>query len=290
MELTIGSSAYTFLLLSGSVYNTAHKALEVHLKNNQIEKHVLDRCLLSGLQLIERKDRKLSQVAPALRLLLKFGAQLKVDTLLDHETTPYHLICKYSGDHHELLDSMLLSSGRGLIGAEDSQGFTALFYAVKNVNINCVRSLIFNGAGLHVPNTCCLFIEVIDLLSLCSEVPRRIITDIFDLLCNRLFATEMILVSRCSRGMLKLGNHYENKNDIKSDVKDLMKKWSVQHVHENNVIPLKMQCRRMIWNHLCPQADKKIKKLPLPPGVITYLRIPELDDILDACRKSTQNQ
>ena len=67
------------------------------------------------------------------------------------------------------------------------------------------------------------------------------------------------------------------------DLKDLMEKW---HVQENKVIPLEQQCRRMLLNHLSPQADKKIKKLSLPAGVIRYLSIPELDDILDACSKA----
>ena len=182
MEMTIGSSANTLLLFRDSVYNNAHNVLEVHLKKNRIEQHVLDKCLMDGLQFVERRDRELSQVAPTLQLLLQFGAQWQVDTLLDHKTTPYHLICKSSGDLHELLDSMFISSGGKLIDAEDSQGFTALLYAVKNANINCVRSLIINGAGLNVPNTHSLFIEVIDLLSSCSDVSQSINADIFKLL------------------------------------------------------------------------------------------------------------
>ena len=288
MELTICSNAYTYVLFRGSVYNNAHNALKVHLERNQIEQHVLDKCLMNGLQLVERSDRDLSQVAPTLQLLLQFGAQWKAGLLLDHKRTPYHLICKSRGDHHELLDLMLLSSGRELIGAEDSGGCTALLYAVEDTNINCFKSLFFNGAFLHESKTHCLFIEVIDLLFSYSGVSQSIIADIFGLLCIRI-AIEMIRVSGCSRGMHynSRGNPYQTETNIKSYVIDLMKK---KNVYENNVIPLKMQCRRMILNHLFPQADKKITKLPLPPGVITYLRIPELDDIRDAYRKSTQTQ
>ena len=184
MELTIGSSTDTYLLFRDNVYNKAHNALEVYLKKDPVEHHVLDKCLMNVLQLVERWQRDLmSQVAPTLQLLLQFGAQWKVDTLLDHKRTPYHLICRSSGDHHELLDLMLLSSGRELIDTEDSQGFTALLYAVENKNINCVRSLIVNGAGLHVPDTHCLFIGIIDLLSR-SYVSQSIIADIFELLLD----------------------------------------------------------------------------------------------------------
>ena len=75
IELTIGSSANTLSLFHDSVNNNVQNALEVHLKKNQIEQHVLDRCLMDGLQFVERKDRDLSQVAPTFQLLLQFGAQ-----------------------------------------------------------------------------------------------------------------------------------------------------------------------------------------------------------------------
>ena len=105
------------------------------------------------------------------------------------------------------------------------------------------------------------------------------------ILLDRLYVAEMLLESGCSCGVFSLGN-YDMAN-IKSDLKDLMEKW---HVRENNVIPLKQQCRRMLLNHLSPQADKKIMELPLPSGVIRYLSIPELDDILDVCKKSTSTR
>ena len=103
---------------------------------------------------------------------------------------------------------------------------------------------------------------------------------------DRLFATEMLLVSGCSCGVFSLGNYHGYKDGMKSDIEDLLRKWNV---HENKVVPLKMQCRRMILHHLSPQADKKIMKMPLPPSVITYLSIPELDDILDVCKTSHRN-
>ena len=60
---------------------------------------------------------------------------------------------------------------------------------------------------------------------------------------DRLYVTEMLLVSGCSYGMFSLDNNQQIKDDIKSDLKDLMNKWEVD---ENNVKPLQMQCRRMI--------------------------------------------
>ena len=184
MELTIGSSANTLLLFRDSVYNNAHTALKVHFKKNPVEQHVLDGCFMDGLQIVERRNRELSQVLPTLQLLLQCGAQWKVGTMFNHQTTPLHLICKSSGDFHELLDLMLLSWGRALIDAEDSHNLTALVYAVKNANINCVRCLIVNGACLYVPDLQCLFINVIDFLAPCSDVSQSIIKDTFELLLD----------------------------------------------------------------------------------------------------------
>ena len=96
----------------------------------------------------------------------------------------------------------------------------------------------------------------------------------------------MLLLSGCSCGVFSFGNN-KYKDDLKPSIKDLMKKWNV---HENNVIPLKMQCRRAILIHLAPPADKKINELPLPPCLTTYLSIPELDDILEVYWEYLRNR
>ena len=106
-------------------------------------------------------------------------------------------------------------------------------------------------------------------------------------LYDQLYATEMLLVSGCSYGMFSLDKNQEMKDDIDADLKDLMKKWNVD---ENNVKPLKQQCRRMILNHLSPQADKKITKMSLPSTIVSYLNIPELDDILTACTSESESE
>ena len=99
------------------------------------------------------------------------------------------------------------------------------------------------------------------------------------------YMSEMLLVSGCSCGVYSLSNN--NRTEITFALKVLMEKWNV---HENNVQPLKQQCRRLILNHLCPQADKKIVKLSLPQCFIRYLHIPELDDILNAKQERKERQ
>ena len=92
-----------------------------------------------------------------------------------------------------------------------------------------------------------------------------------------IYAMEILLASGCSCGVFNLEKDHAFKDNIRFEIKNLMMKWNV---HENNVKPLKQQCRRMILIHLSPRASKMIEKLPLPQCLIKYLSIPELDDIV----------
>ena len=85
-----------------------------------------------------------------------------------------------------------------------------------------------------------------------------------------------LLISGCSCGQFSLNSNREDKVDLKPEVEKLMKEWNVQ---ENNVTPLMLRCRNVILNHLFPRADMKIEKLPLPPLLIKFLSISELDAI-----------
>ena len=147
-ELPTRSTTDTYTFLENCVLDADHKALEEHLVSNLVQLSDLDRCLLRGLQIVQRKETELSQVAQTLTTLLQFGAKWNSDTLLDEQKTPYHIICESPGDHHELLDMMIKSCQRIMIDAEDSRMFTALVYAVRNANINCLARLIANGADV----------------------------------------------------------------------------------------------------------------------------------------------
>ena len=94
---------------------------------------------------------------------------------------------------------------------------------------------------------------------------------------NHIYVVEMLLVSGCSRGIHSWNKNHKPKAKIEGKMQELLKEWNV---HKNYVLPLKQRCRMAILNHLCPQADKKITELPLPPQIIKYLSIPELDEIV----------
>ena len=142
------STTDTYTFLETCVLDADHKALEEHLVSNLVRQSDLDRCLLRGLQIVQRKVSELCHVARALTTLLQFGAKWNSDSLLDEQKTPYHIICESPGDHHELLDMMIKSSQRRMIDEEDIRMSTALVYAVRNVNLNCLKCLIANGADV----------------------------------------------------------------------------------------------------------------------------------------------
>ena len=189
-EMSDGSSTNTLSLFEDSFFNYAHDAFEVHLDKDPVEQNILDRCLMSGLHIVRNDGRELSRVTPTLLLLLKFGAQwinngTRLNGLLENGMTPYHLICQSSGDHHELLNVMLLSSGRALIDHEDCWKCTAMVYAIRKANINYVRSLLKSGANVNHNNdnkTNCPLAEAMYKLVFEYANSGIIETDIFDLL------------------------------------------------------------------------------------------------------------
>ena len=142
------STIDTYTFLENCVLDADHKALEEHLENNLVQQSDLDRCLFRGLRIVQRKKRQLSSLAQTLTNLLHSGAKWNSDTLLDYRQTPYHIICESPGDHHELLDMLIRSCQLRTIDAEDSRMCTALEYAVRNTNINCLKCLIANGVDV----------------------------------------------------------------------------------------------------------------------------------------------
>ena len=145
-EVPTRSITNTQTFLETCVFDGCYKALEEHLANNPMKQNDLDGCLLRGLRIVQQNLRELSRLAPALTLLLQSGAIWNSDDLLDGQKTPYHIICESPGDHHELLDLIIKSSQKITIHTRDSKKITALVYAVRTSNINCLKWLIANGA------------------------------------------------------------------------------------------------------------------------------------------------
>ena len=158
-DLPTRSTTNTQTFIETCVLDADHKALKEHLERNHVEQGDLDRCLLRGLQIVQSNPRELSHVAPALTILLQFGATWNCYALLDDEQTPLHIICKSPGDHHQLLDLMIKSSQQTIINKQDNYMCTALLYAVRHGNVKCLKCMIINGANVnlgskgHCPNS-----------------------------------------------------------------------------------------------------------------------------------------
>ena len=147
-ELSTRSTTNTRTFLVTCVLDDDDKTLKEHLINNNVQQSDLDKCLLRVLQMVQLGRRELSDVAPALTLLLQSGAKWNNDVLLDEQKTPLHIICESPGDHHELLELMIKSSQRTIINTRDINGCTALLCAIENANIDCMKCLIANGADV----------------------------------------------------------------------------------------------------------------------------------------------
>ena len=121
--------------------------------------------------------------------------------MLAEQKSPYHIICESPGDHHELLDLMIKSSSQPTkIDRRDISRFTALLYAVRNGNINCLKCLITHGADVNIgynfnvpsmgsltPDEWCPLMEANKRVALCrGDTPTvvNVYSDIFDLLLD----------------------------------------------------------------------------------------------------------
>ena len=131
-ESTPGSSTTTGFLSETRVFDADHNELKERLKINLLQQSVLNKYLLSGFQMVQKKSRELRQIAQVLKLFLEHGAKWKDGVLLENQMTPHHLICQSNGDNHELLDQIITCFNRTLINSKSHDGSTALLYAVQN--------------------------------------------------------------------------------------------------------------------------------------------------------------
>ena len=194
-SMSLRSNPNTLSLSEQLIFEADHIALTEHLEKNPVQQRELDRYLLYGFLLVQRRVRDMSYVAPRLNILLRYGAKWEKGALLKDLKTPCHLICQSTGDHDQLLESIITLLGRVVINARSRDGSTALLYAVKNANISCVRRLIAHGANVNLANdsnassSSSTFVPTVNPITATiqrlqpdSKYPFNVMTDIFDLL------------------------------------------------------------------------------------------------------------
>ena len=74
-ESTPGSSTTTGFLSETRVFDADHNELKERLKINFLQQSVLDKYLLSGFKMVQKKSRELRQIAQVLKILLEHGAK-----------------------------------------------------------------------------------------------------------------------------------------------------------------------------------------------------------------------
>ena len=117
-QIRVNQTKTQTLLLAAFIHGE-HNAFEEHLNKNPVHQN-FDRSLTDGIELVINGKRTLSDVAPTLIILLQKGAKLAHDDLIiPCMMTPYHIICRDTGDHQELLELMIKEIGRSLLNATD---------------------------------------------------------------------------------------------------------------------------------------------------------------------------
>ena len=104
-------------------------------------------------------------------------------------------------------------------------------------------------------------------------------------MCNE-SAAAMLLYAGCSCGEFSLADYISTGKSFSVSIGNLQRTASSEfqklliewNVHRNNVKPLDQLCRKLILNHLCPRAVRKIKELPLPSRIFGYLSISGLEE------------
>ena len=205
-----------------------------------------------------------------------------------------YLLCKYkyplNDEYLERFDrrdrmtfhqTILLKACRT---ASEQVGILLLEHGADPNKMCCIDGITFNSAIIiqaihkrHV-GTIALFIRSGLNVNIRSYHPHigSVLPFEAAVYTGHIFAAKMLLFSGSSCGVHSLKNNHMLKTGITDELKELLNE---RNAHKNNVIPLKQRCRMVILNHLSPQADKKISELSLPPKLVEYLTIPELDDI-----------
>ena len=145
-DLDIERSASTKKLFKACVFDGEHNALKLHLINSPMQHNDLDKHLVYGLSCLKVNAPQYPGTVVAVELLLRFGAKWHSR----EHGSPYHKLSQCFGDHHELLNSMIKSSGVNLLNVRDPAGCTAVMYAVHSGNVECLKCLIAYNADLNI--------------------------------------------------------------------------------------------------------------------------------------------
>ena len=253
------------------------------------EPHIVacDLNMLDVVQLLEEYSNQNFKSMNALICAVRQGSLEVVDYLLSKHSYPINVeYARTSDDKIDYQNSLIEACRHSTyemievlldFGADPSKNIcdkkcpTVLTTAIVNQHVVGVAQFIQSGVDIN-----------------CRSYDQRygnILPYEASVLYNNIHAAEMLLISGCSCGVFSLNNHHKFKINVGPELEKLMKKWNV---HDNNVVSLQIQCRKMILKHLSPKAFDKIDDGSLPLIIVKYLNICELDDIAEEHIQSTK--
>ena len=222
------------------------------------------------VKLLDEYGSKSCESFTALRCAVRFGSVDVVSYLLNKYTYPlnieyminvsytsiYTLLTENSFRKKAQITKLLLSHGadpaKQMCAATS---VNAIMTAISFGNLKVIAQYMRSGVNINMKSWDSKYGRV-------SPFEASVLRG-----CD--YVAKMLLSSGCLGGVfskLTLKPHPK--------VEKLMKELNVS---DNNVMPLQQRCRNVILNHLSPRADIKIGELPLPPCLIKFLSIPELD-------------
>ena len=225
---------------------------------------------LDIVQLLEKYDQQMFQSIEALKcavyknslkivnyLLSKYTYPLNMEYRHRNVACPVTIITEVCIPHQLKMVTLLTEHGADPAYKGDKKRYVSAFQIAISHKFNELVAH-FIRSGVNVDDRLC---------PRCKQIPF-----VYAVIKGNTQTAEMLLHAGCSVGEL-LFTRPSSSGNI-NPLRKLMIEWEV---YKNKVKPLQKLCRKSILNHLCPRAVKKVTELPLPPIIIRYLSIPELE-------------
>ena len=247
---------------------------------------------LDVVQLLEKYEQQTFQSIGALKCAVRKNSLKIVNYLLNKYN--YHLNMEYTYidmhimgrawhwtqtviteacEPHQLeMVTLLMEHGADPAKKSDAQEYqSALMIAIENHYNELVAHFIRSGVNLDCKLHDLYIGNVLPFENAVIKRNKRVAEMLLHAGCS---CGEFSLVNSISTGISSSENINEFQKHVTPEFQKLMIEWDV---YKNKVRPLQQMCRKSILHHLCPRAVKEITELPLPPRIIRYLGIPEIE-------------
>ena len=243
---------------------------------------------LDVVQLLDKYEQQTFQSLRALKYAVRKNSIKMVKYLLNKYTYPLNMeythtiqgtwncrqtiITEACNPHQLKMVTLLMEHGADPAKKNDDNRYqSALMLAIRDHYNELVAHFIRSGLNLDCRLYDAFYGNVLPFKFTVYECNTQAAEMLLHAGCS---CGEFSLVNNISTGISSSRNIHELPRHITPGIHKLMIEWDV---YNNKVRPLQQMCRKSILHDLCPRAVKKISKLPLPPTIIRYLGIPEIE-------------